>query len=116
MNREEQLKDIQNRTGISSTIIREVWRGTRESLIARLKKGETCNIYGICSLKTSDRVKLDTDGRKEYKTIQVKASTSLVDDVNTQDIRESGNEDNGNYAQLSILDKDVLEAELSILK
>lgn len=114
MNRKEQIEDIKQRTGISETIIREVFRGTRESLIESLKRGEVYNIYGICSFTTSDRVKIDveTQSKKDYKTVQVHPSPSLKDDVNKSNEQNSTE----NEIELNIQDTDVITKELSILK
>lgn len=113
MNRIEQIKDISERTGLSESIIRQVWKGTRESLVANLKQGYSYDIQGICHFKlTANRT--DDDFGNSMKKISVRATPSnvLKRELGFTELIDATED----IAEVQIMDPDVITYELNSLK
>lgn len=113
MNRVEQIKDISARTGLDEAIIRQVWSGTRESIVESLKKGENYDLYGMCSFKPVLRTKAEGTNFIDYKSVRVSVSKVLKRDIN-QGISDDYMDEE--EVSLNIVDPDVLTYELDSLK
>lgn len=112
MNKEGQIADIAKRTGLNSAVIREVLKGVRESAIDTLRRGDTYNIYGLCTFSTTVKERVLHGGDVEkYLSVHVKATNALKDDINFNK-GTSGEKS----IDISTIDTDVITRDLLILR
>lgn len=85
--------EVSELSGISEEVIRRVYKATRTSLVASLKRGEKATLPGICTINASVRNRINIGGEQEsYIKLKATPSSALTTELDKLSGFESAEE------------------------
>lgn len=108
MNIQERYDDISKISGLSESILRQVFKATRVSLINSLKQGERATLPGICTITPSIRQKIEV-GANMTSFIKLKAtpSSALSSELEKLNGFDNTDEDAETTAKLNLFNPEL---------